>query len=59
MVVWSCLKLLLKEDLKPILSLYASKNSSRVLKASQRVGYGGDAEIQEDSTISNYDFWVW
>lgn len=49
-------KAFIKEDLKPILSLYASKNSSRVLKASQRVGYGGDAEIQEDSTISNYDF---
>ena len=44
------------EGLKPVLSLYATKNSSRVLNACQRVGYGGDGEILEDCIVSNYDF---
>lgn len=49
-------KSLSQEDLKPVLSLFASKNSSRELKTAQRVGYGGDAEIKNDSIVGNYDF---
>ena len=44
------------EGLKPVLSLYATKNSSRVLNACQRVGYGGDGEILADCIVSNYNF---
>ncbi|MDD2652504.1 MAG: alanine racemase [Sulfurimonas sp.] len=44
------------EDFKPVLSLFASKNSSRLLKAGARVGYGGDGTLVQDSIVSNYDF---
>ncbi len=43
-------------DFKPVLSLFASKNSSRVLHADARVGYGGDGEVLKESVVSNYDF---
>jgi len=43
------------ESLKPVLSLYASKNSTRVLKAGERLGYGGIYEAQTDMIVSNYD----
>lgn len=43
-------------DFKPVLSLFASKNSSRVLNTGMRVGYGGDGEIFKESVVSNYDF---
>ncbi len=42
-------------DLKPVLSLYAKKLSSRVLKKGQKVGYGGVFEAQNDMIISTYD----
>jgi alanine racemase len=42
-------------DLKPVLSLYAKRVSSRVLKRSQRVGYGGSFIAKEDMVISTYD----
>ena len=42
-------------DLTPVLSLYASKNSSRVLQAGDLVGYGGTYEVQEVMQVSNYD----
>ena len=42
-------------SLKPVLSLYAFKNSTRILKAGERVGYGGIYEAQSDMVVSNYD----
>ena len=42
-------------SLKPVLSLYASKNSSRLLKAGERIGYGGTFEADADMVVSNYD----
>ncbi|MBN2783019.1 MAG: alanine racemase, partial [Campylobacterales bacterium] len=45
-----------EDELKPVLSLYAQKNSQRVLKKGSKVGYGGTHTLKEDATISNYDF---
>ena len=42
-------------DLKPVLSLFAKKLSTRVLKKGQKVGYGGVFEAQNDMIISTYD----
>jgi len=42
-------------DLKPVLSLFAKKFSTRVLKKGQKVGYGGVFEAQNDMIISTYD----
>jgi alanine racemase len=42
--------------LKPVLSLYAQKISSRVLKAGERIGYGATYTMKEDGIVSNYDF---
>ncbi|NOX15284.1 MAG: alanine racemase [Epsilonproteobacteria bacterium] len=42
-------------DLKPVLSLYASRLSSRVLKSQEKVGYGGVYEAKKDMIISTYD----
>jgi len=56
---YGCLKLpnsLNQSNLKPVLSLYASKISRRELKAGQRVGYGGDYEAIKDCIVSNYNF---
>lgn len=44
------------DNLKPVLSLYASKISSRELKAGDRVGYGGDYTAIRDFIVSNYNF---
>ena len=44
------------DELKPVLSLYAKKISTRELKKSQRVGYGGRFIAEDDSLVSNYDF---
>lgn len=44
------------DEFTPVLSLYASKISSRELKKGQRVGYGSTCEVKEDSVVSNYDF---
>jgi len=41
---------------KPVLSLYGNKISSRVIKAGDRVGYGGLFISQKESIVSNYDF---
>ncbi len=41
--------------LKPILSLYANRISSRVLSEGERVGYNATFEAQEEVLISNYD----
>lgn len=44
--------------LKPVLSLWASKNSSRHLLSGSRVGYGGEGEVSSNKgeVVSNYDF---
>jgi alanine racemase len=41
--------------LKPVLTLHAEKSSTRELKKSQRVGYGGDYIAQKDMIVSTYD----
>ncbi|WP_169777704.1 alanine racemase [Campylobacter mucosalis] len=41
--------------LKPVLSLWAKKVSSRVLKAGQGVGYGGKFVADSDMNIATYD----
>ncbi len=41
--------------LKPILSLWAKRVSTRSLKKGQRIGYGGDFTAPKDMTISTYD----
>ena len=42
-------------ELKPVMSLWANKICSRVLKKGQRVGYGGDFIAPKNMTISTYD----
>jgi len=42
-------------DLKPVLSLWAKKVSTRELKKGERVGYGGQFEAPRDMTVSTYD----
>ncbi len=42
-------------DLKPVLSLYANRLSTRALKKGQKAGYGGVFEAQNDMVISIYD----
>jgi alanine racemase len=44
-----------KYDLKPVLSLWAEKISTRVLKKGQRVGYGGQFEASKEMAVSLYD----
>lgn len=41
--------------LKPLLSLWAKRVSSRTLKSGQRVGYGGDFIAPKECTVSTYD----
>ena len=41
--------------LKPVLSLHAKKISTRVVKKSQRIGYGGDYIAPKDMLVSTYD----
>ncbi len=42
-------------DLKPVLSLWAKKVSTRRLKKGERVGYGGQFIASRDMTVSTYD----
>jgi len=42
-------------SLEPVLSLHASKISSRILKAGERIGYGGIYEAEIDMQVGNYD----
>jgi alanine racemase len=44
------------EEFKPVLSLFASKISSRELKVGARVGYGATYKAQKNEVVSNYDF---
>ncbi len=42
-------------NLKPILSLWTKKISTRILEKGQKVGYGGTYQTSEKITISTYD----
>ena len=42
-------------ELKPVLSLYAKKVATRVIKAGERVGYGGAFEAPKEMVVSTYD----
>ena len=44
------------DEFKPVLSLSATKISSRYLKSGDRVGYGGTYEVDRMLKVSNYDF---
>ena len=44
-----------KLELKPVLTLHAKKISTRVLKAGERVGYGGDFIAPQEMRVSTYD----
>jgi len=58
-VAYGCMSLpnaLHVEGFKPVLSLYANKNSSRKLKKGDRIGYGGTFEMPKDGVVSNYNF---
>ena len=41
--------------LKPVLSLWANKIATRVLKQGERIGYNGIYEASEDEIVSTYD----
>ncbi|MEA1983666.1 MAG: alanine racemase [Campylobacterota bacterium] len=58
-VAYGCLEMpkeLNQVVLKPVLSLYAKKISSRVLKAGESVGYGATFRAKGEMVVSNYDF---
>jgi alanine racemase len=42
-------------DLKPVLSLWANKVSTRQINKGQRVGYGGTFIAKKEMTVSTYD----
>lgn len=44
------------DGLKPILSLYANKLSTRVLHVGEAIGYGATYTAKKEETVSNYDF---
>ena len=48
-------KSLLLEEFKPVLSLYGSKISSRLLQSGKKVGYGASYEMKGEGVVSNYD----
>ena len=41
--------------LRPVMSLYAKKVSSRLVRAGERIGYGGDFIASHTMTVSTYD----
>ena len=45
-----------EKALKPVLSLFAKKISSRELKKGDRVGYGATYTADKDCVVSSYDF---
>jgi len=47
--------LIARYDLLPVLSLWAQRLSTRLLKKGERVGYGGAYEAVQDEIISTYD----
>lgn len=56
--LYGCLEMdksLPQPDLKPVLSLWGNKISTRILRAGERVGYNGIYEASTDEVISTYD----
>ena len=56
---YGCLEMPMKTEaykLKPVLSLYAKKISSRIVKKGEYVGYGATFQAEKSSIVSNYDF---
>jgi alanine racemase len=56
---YGCLELeenTLVDELQPVLSLYAKRNSLQKLKVGDAVGYGATFIASEDMSIGNYDF---
>lgn len=44
-----------KVELRPVLSLWAKRASTRIVKKGQRIGYGGDYCATKDMLVSTYD----
>ena len=44
-----------KPDLIPVLSLIAKRQTTRILKASQHVGYNATCKVDKDTEVSTYD----
>jgi len=44
-----------KDNLQPVMSLYAKKISTRLLRTNDEIGYGGIFKVQKNDTYSNYD----
>lgn len=56
--LYGCLQMddsLPQPQLKPVLSLWGEKISTRILRAGERVGYNGLYEALEDEVVSTYD----
>ncbi len=45
-----------KSALQPVLSVYADRISSRVIKKGEAIGYGGTFIADEEYVVGNYDF---
>ncbi|MEJ2414984.1 MAG: alanine racemase [Sulfurimonas sp.] len=57
--IYGCLEMpqnICDVDLKPVLSLYANKNSSRIINEGDCVGYGASFKSDKKQMVSNYDF---
>jgi len=57
--VYGCLEMpksLAINGFQPVLSLYATKISSRTITKGKKVGYGATYTMKKNSIISNYDF---
>ena len=46
----------LEAELSPVLSLHLEKNSSRLVKKGQALGYGASFTCEKDTIVSNYAF---
>jgi alanine racemase len=42
-------------ELRPVLSLYARRASTRHLQAGERIGYGGEYTVPQAMAVSTYD----
>ena len=42
-------------ELRPVLSLWARRSSTRRLKPGARIGYGGEYRVEREMTVSTYD----
>ncbi|MDY0196114.1 MAG: alanine racemase [Sulfurovaceae bacterium] len=42
-------------NLKPVMSLYAKRVSTKTLQKGARIGYGGEYQVPQDMTVSTYD----